>query len=253
MDATKKIGFLIIGTNKYLDLAEQCAEFIHRNIKIDDYIVETIVFTNLVGPNSNLQKLKDLMGVDHHMANHYFHIDHLPWPLITLLRYQTFIRYEEVLRTYDYLYYIDADMKVVAPIGKEILGERVACQHPGLYGKPVEYLPFEYEPKSTACIGLPIGTMYNKYFFGALQGGSSTEFLKMSRILRDRINADLKNNYIAIWHDESQMNKYFCENPPDVILGKEYAYVDKWFKGTPLESIKKIEALEKDHEKFRKE
>lgn len=38
--------------------------------------------------------------------------------------------------------------------------------------------------------------------------GKTEAFLRMSHILNDRIEEDLKYNVIARWHDESQMNRY---------------------------------------------
>ena len=35
----------------------------------------------------------------------------------------------------------------------------------------------------------------------------------MSEELNQNINIDLKNNYIAFWHDESHFNKYILNNP----------------------------------------
>ena len=42
-------------------------------------------------------------------------------------------------------------------------------------------------------------------------GGKTIDFLKMSDLLEKNIDIDEKNNYIAIWHDESHLNKYINE------------------------------------------
>ena len=36
----------------------------------------------------------------------------------------------------------------------------------------------------------------------------------MAEILADRVSKDLENDVIALWHDESQMNRYLIDNPP---------------------------------------
>jgi hypothetical protein len=50
------------------------------------------------------------------------------------------------------------------------------------------------------------------YYQGCLWGGKVPDVLEMIEELESRVNEDLKNNVIAVWHDESHMNKYFIEN-----------------------------------------
>ena len=233
-----KIGFVLIGTNKYIELVENCIASLRKHVKIPGAQLEFVVLTDRV------YYLADAPDTSS------YYVDHLPWPLITLLRYYNFSKYSYAFDGFDYVYYIDADMLAVGDIGIEIIGNRVACQHPGLWGRKASQMPFERNPRSTAF--MVTGEEYTKYFFGALQGGSREEFLKMSKILSERITADLKENRIAIWHDESQMNRYFHENPPDKILGLDFAHVCKWF-GDPIAGQTKIVALDKDHNEFRKE
>lgn len=233
-----KIAFLLIGTNKYLKLARNCADSLMRQVQIPDCKVTCHIFTNI--PKLHM----------FHDPYEYHHVDHNPWPLVTLLRYQYFCQYATGLVDYDYIYYIDADMEAVAPIGNEILGNLVACEHPGLWGRPGKAQPYERNQHSAAFIDPQL--YYNNYYFGALQGGKRENFLKMCDTLRQWINEDLSKNFIPVWHDESMMNKYMMENPPDVILNRfEFAHVEKWF-GSATEKVK-IRTLEKDHAAIRQE
>ena len=43
--------------------------------------------------------------------------EHEPWPGSTLFRYRTFTTHKEILSEMDYLFYCDADMRFVAPVG----------------------------------------------------------------------------------------------------------------------------------------
>ena len=63
------------------------------------------------------------------------------------------------------------------------------------------------------------------YYQGCLWGGKVPEVLEMIDELDSRVEEDLSNDVIAVWHDESQLNKFYSEVKEDVhLLGPEYAY-----------------------------
>jgi len=156
------------------------------------------------------------------------------WPLPTLHRFHLFLQEEQLLSEYDYIYYVDADMKFVSKVGDEILGDLVGAQHP-MYAIKQEYVP-PYEPneKSTAFIPRPGMVIEEKgkkrfkplYFAGGFQGGRSDVFIKAMKVMRDMIDTDFANGYIPIWNDESVWNKYLFEHPPTVVLSPSYVYPD---------------------------
>lgn len=86
----------------------------------------------------------------------------------------------------------------------------------------------------------------NTYFAGGFNGGSSKEFLRMSREIKENIEKDYEKNIIAIWHDESHMNKWFYENKPDIVLGTQYC-----IPSNRVTDKTKISAIVKKHEKYR--
>lgn len=172
-------------------------------------------------------------------------IPHLPWPLITLLRYHFFLQYRSLLQTMDVLFYCDVDMRMVAACGEEMLPDTatglVGIQHPGFYaGRRGTY---EKNPKSKAYIAPHEGSTY---FCGGVNGGTTTAFLAMVEELVNNINHDLRKNHIAVWHDESHLNRYFCNHPPKS-LSPSYCY-PQWSR-QPFPKI--ILALEKNRQKFR--
>ena len=122
----------------------------------------------------------------------------------------------------------------------EILSDRVATLHPGFNGG--RGTP-ETNPNSLAYVK-PDEDM--QYFAGGFNGGLSSRFLDMSINLSKNIEKDYSKNIIAVWHDESHMNRYFIDNPPTKILGTEYC--------TPSNQITeetKLSALVKNHEQYR--
>mgnify|MGYP003343285143 FL=1 len=87
------------------------------------------------------------------------------------------------------------------------------------------------------------------YYQGCLWGGKIPEVLEMIDELQDRTNKDLKNNLIAVWHDESHLNKYFYQNKDKVnTLGPEYAYPEIFSKYCNFNP--KIIHLAKDNSKY---
>ena len=60
-----------------------------------------------------------------------FPTDSVGWPYPTLMRYHLFLQQEEVLNTYDYVFYMDSDMKIVDEVKDEIMGEGLTmAEHP---------------------------------------------------------------------------------------------------------------------------
>ena len=71
----------------------------------------------------------------------------------------------------------------------------------------------------------------------------------MIRELDRRTMNDLDRDVIAVWHDESQMNKFFIENKEDVhTLGPQYAYPECFSDHCEFDSV--IVHLAKDNSKY---
>ena len=224
-----KIGLLIISTNKYVEflhsLITSADEFFLLNLEVTYY-----VFTN---QEINLKTNRTVVKID---------VEHKSWPWMTLGRYDIFSSNEEILSTMDYLFYCDVDMRFVDVVGDEILSDRVATQHPGFYDR--RGVP-ENRPQSLAFVS---DSTNMQYFAGGFNGGTSEEYLKMSEILSKNIKIDFENGIIAIWHDESHMNRYFINNPPSKILSPSYCYAES----TNIPFQKRLIALNKNHQEIRK-
>lgn len=145
------------------------------------------------------------------------------WPLPTLMRYHLFLQEEEKLKEYDYIFYCDVDMRVVAPVTDEILGEGLtAAQHP-MYAFDRKFMaPIEPNPNSTAYINTP-----RYYYAGGFQGGKAADFIEAMKVMRKNVDKDFMNNYQAIWNDESHWNKYLSEYKGHLlVLSPSYIYPD---------------------------
>jgi histo-blood group ABO system transferase len=176
----------------------------------------------------------------------------LGWPYDTLMRFSIYNEHKNLFADTDYMFATDADMLFVGLEENEILHDRVATQHPGfeknipLWGSEP---PYDRNTFSTAYIPYNEGT---HYFAGGFYGGATTEFISMIDTLTKNILTDLeKYNYIALWHDESHLNRYFIDHKPSMILDRSYCYPENGIaKGYPPCSPKLL-ALDKNHNEIR--
>ncbi len=171
----------------------------------------------------------------------------LGWPYDTLMRFAIYLQHKDLFDTYDYIYAIDADMLFVAPVGSEIFAERVVTQHPGYTQNRGTY---ETNPISTAYVAPHEGTYY---VAGGFYGGEREPFFAMLRTLVNQIETDLNKNYIAVWHDESHLNRYCIDNPPAKILSPSYCYPQNAQNYPAIRHLKrKLVAIDKNHQEVRK-
>ena len=191
----------------------------------------------IVLDDNKKKEVNDLIGgvLELRKSVRIFPTEPVEWPLPTLLRYNLFLQQEEELKKYDYLFYIDVDMRITDWVGEEILGDGLtAAQHPMYAFKRNLYPPYEPNPDSTAYIPLPGRFLEENgqkrfeslYYAGGFQGGKTDDFIKAMIVMRGRIEKDFNKNYIARWNDESHWNRYLYEVPPVVVLNPSYVYPD---------------------------
>ena len=149
----------------------------------------------------------------------------LGWPYDTMMRFDLFLGQEDSLKEYDYIFFFNANLLFVAPVGAEILptadkGGIVTCKHPASYGKAIDRFAYERNPLSSSYI--PFGSGHY-YVQGALIGGTASAFLNLCRWCSNGIHKDMEHGIIPIWHDESILNKYILEKD-SLILECNYLY-----------------------------
>ena len=155
--------------------------------------------------------------------------ENLGWPDNTLKRFHVFLKHKELYSEMDYLYFFNANLKVVKSIKREEFlpdGDNLMVTiHPGFYNKINSQFPYERNAISRACIPEGEG---DYYVAGGLNGGKRAVFLKMAQELMRNIDEDGANGYVACWHDESHINNYVYMNRGFQTLTPAYLYPEGW-------------------------
>lgn len=196
------IGVLLISTWKYNKFIDKTVSDIRKHFF----------------PKNSVKIFLHTDSVSFHDVDVVIPVEHKPWPLITLLRFNLFSQNASVYDT-DYLFYLDIDTKVLNCVTEDVLGDFVVTEHSGYKGR--RGTP-ETNPLSTAFIGLDEEVTY---VCGGFFGGLRSRFLEASEVMRNNIQKDLDNNIIAIWHDESHLNRYYVNHKDEIkLLSFEYMY-----------------------------
>lgn len=148
------------------------------------------------------------------------------WPFDTLYRYKFFLRINDTLEKYDYVYYINANALIVGEVGDEIFPTPsllIGSQHPCFFDKKPDEFIYERNPDSLAYIEKGKG---NHYVMGAFIGGEAIAFMQMCKQLNDNIDSDYQNNIIALWHDESHYNRFILDCSYK-LLSPSYVYPEE--------------------------
>lgn len=235
-----KICIIIVATNKYFNFVDQLLTSVEKNFLVK-HDRSVLIFTD-----QEVEEVSDNVKISP--------VTHQEWPGPTLKRFHYFLQEQKYISQFDYCFYIDADMIIVDTVGDEVLGDLVGTIHPGRFHQQPDEYNYERNQKSTAYIPFGKG---KKYYIGSFNGGKPEHFLKMSKVLSENIDKDLENDIIAVWHDESHMNKYFLDNPPTLELPPSYSFPEGAFKyqnwaGGHINRYKPIIlSLDKNHSEIR--
>jgi hypothetical protein len=128
----------------------------------------------------------------------------------TLLRLENILQNSNTINftSFDYLYWLDSDMKMADFICEDIFGDLVGTQHP-FYYKSSDSYPYESNNAKSKAFLVQHHRYENPYFVGSFYGGTGDEMHKLLTTCNESIQYDFKelNGFIAVWHDESHLNK----------------------------------------------
>lgn len=236
-----KVAIIFIGTGKYINFLPKFYE------NVEKYFLPNSQKTFLVFTDGKLEESPENIIP--------YYQKHLEWPYITLTRFEIINRARDEISKNDLLVFLDADTLVVDEVleedfisDKPLFGVWHPCHNMGM--PPHNKLPgsFETNPLSLAYVNVE-EEKPSVYYQGCLWGGKVPKVLDMIDELQDRVDKDLKKNVIAVWHDESHINKYFIEHQDEVsTLNPEYAYPEVFADQCNFEP--KIVHLAKDNSKY---
>lgn len=225
------VGVMSVATNLYLNYWKSMVLSADRVSLAEDQIT-FIVFTE--NPEEATSFGSQLLNV----KVRAYKIDAYSWPEATLLRYEIFLKQVNQIDC-DILMHLDADMLFAANPWNRIknnLREQAVClvRHPGfwrpkksmrasLYLKnpAIAYRDFrmkisqggigawETNQRSSAFVKRK---MRSNYFCGGTWFGLRDSVVHLLENLSTNVQLDNEKSVIAIWHDESHLNKWATEN-----------------------------------------
>ncbi|UXZ04974.1 family 6 glucosyltransferase [Moraxella nasicaprae] len=209
MNKTKTIAILYIATGRYIVFWEHFYRSAQQFLLPDcqkHYFVFTDSINEIVGEHD---------GYVTRIAQ-----NKLGWPYDTLMRFDMFLGIQDKLQSFDYAYFFNGNSEILCPIyADEFLpkGDKhlLFAHQPHMFHLNKNKFTYDRNPQSTAYIPQGQGQYY---ITGALNGGKTAHYLQMCQTLSNNIHTDLKQDIIALWHDESHLNHYILGRDDVMIL-----------------------------------
>lgn len=223
-----RVAILYICTGEYVAFWEEFYKSMEEYF-LPESIKEYFVFTDsetIYGENSEDTNATERI--------HRIEQENLGWPGNTLYRFRMFLRAEDRLRDFDYIFFFNANIVIKTMILEDeflpIEEDLLVVKHPGYFDKPTYEFPYERRKKSTAFIPYGEGDIYA---WGGLNGGKAKVFLALIKDRAKAIDVDWEKKIIAKWHDESQLNYYIyqCQKTGSMsvkVLDSTYAWAEGW-------------------------
>lgn len=220
---TEEVAILCIGTGEYTRLLPGLLRSV-RQYFLPGRSKRFYVFTD-----GEAESAPDVQRVER---------AHRGWPVDTLERYGMFAEIAGELKRHRYIYFFNANMRPVAPIGREVLPTAnrplVVVQHPRCFTPEELAAATEQRPGSMA----HIPTLPYTYVAGGFNGGTTEAFLTMAAELHRRQLADAVAGLMPPWHDESYLNAYRVQHEELFrVLSPAYLYPEGWRGDYPARII----------------
>lgn len=212
-----KIAILYICTGKYTVFWKEFYESFEENFLTNcskTYFVFTDALRLVYGNRENVCLISQ---------------KNLGWPDNTLMRFSLFTREEARWQDYDYTFFINANFLCVQKITEEeflpVKEDLLAAEHAGQHGREPVDMTYDRNPASRAYVREDEGEYY---CMGGLNGGKTRAYMNMVHCLKAAVEADKAAGVMALWHDESHLNRYLIGRKDVKILPPCYGYPEGW-------------------------
>ena len=172
------------------------------------------------------------------ISSKVFSIPSYGWPDATLLRYQEILAIKEFM-TEEVCIYVDADMLIQEAFIPKLTPSEwengmAFIAHPGFwrphgFERAIFYLKYPNRILRDLVSTIKFGNLGSwernalsaayvprqnrkKYVCGGVWMGRNQYFFELVEKCSQAVKIDLKKNFVAIWHDESHLNKWFSDH-----------------------------------------
>lgn len=212
-----KIAILYICTGEYVEFWEDFyCSFELNFLRSDDKVYFVFTDSECIYDEKNNERI------------HRIYQENLGWPGNTLFRFKMFSRILEQLDAFDYIFFMNANVVCMREISREMFlpdkQELLVVQHWGYYDRRNYEFPYERHKKSRAYIPYWDGQVY---VCGGVNGGKAKPYIRLIRELNQRIQDDYERGVVAVWHDESHLNRYIIEHTNYRLLSPSFGYPEE--------------------------
>lgn len=149
----------------------------------------------------------------------------LGWPDNTLQRFSLFMREVNLWKDYDFTFFINANFLCVQKVKEDNflpLEENIlVAEHASGHQLNPDDMTYDRNPESLAYIPKGEGKYY---VMGGLNGGKTEHYLEMVKTLKANVDHDKERGVVALWHDESHLNRYIIGRDDVKVLPPSYGY-----------------------------
>lgn len=214
----KKVAILYICTGTYVVFWKDFFRSYEKNF-LPNCRKEYFVFTDA----------EALYGDDKCERIHRIFQNNLGWPDNTLKRYHIFSTIKDTLAEFDYCFFMNANCLCKGKVTEEeflpVTEPLLVVKHPGFWKKSVSQYTYDRNPQSTSYIKEGEGTYY---VCGGVNGGQAKAFLELTEKIKENVDLDEEKGIVALWHDESHLNRYILNRDDFRILSPAYCYPEGW-------------------------